>query len=317
MQIRVNEKRTDNIRNETVNGLNVTVLLSADNVNKSIPPTEYMGKSGFDPANVLINVRLMRKGKIYNMISSNLGVLGAYCSILKNHTLWKHGSVKEKKSNNSKEVVSRSLFIPFFGHHNIKGDDELTVTVNVSRDAFKDGINATESSVLVTANQSIGIETAIYSFHEAVIQQNMSNESFNLGDNVVRVGLMSFELDPLKQVYKNASLSSDRLDFTANEYELELRHLQQFPYNSSDVLLADKSTNGAPQPYPNSYIIHDKDEIDQAKITINMNSQNVDGSKNMVVWTKFETSAEILIKAQAMADKHANENISKLPAELT
>src|SRR5690606_38570864 len=122
---------------------------------------------------------------------------------------------------------------------------------------------STESTIQVEANHSIGLEYAIHRMEFYAIQANQQSETVNLGDNVTRVALMSFEKDYEKQVFKSASLSSDRLDWTANEQELINRHWDKFDYSLADVLIQDVVDTSHPLYFPNTFLIHDKDEIDK------------------------------------------------------
>lgn len=315
MQVRQTEKRIHKVVNETVNGINVVAHLIASANNTDIADTQYMTGTGFDPSNVTIDVQLKRDGKTYTLISTNLAVVAHYATITMGQNSWYKGKVNTPKGASVKQEVERSVFIPFFGHHNIKGSDEMIITVFCGRGTFNTGVSV-ESSLLVTANQSIGVETAIYKFHSQALQANMSDENVNLGDNVQRVALVSFEQDGTKPIFKTCSLTSDRLDYTISEAELALKHQQFFPYNYADVLMSRGWTESVMKYFPNTFLCHDKDEIDQAKLSVSLHSANVKSSQNMVCWTSFETSQEILRKATDLTIRHAEENASKVPEKL-
>jgi len=323
MQVRQSEKRIHKVVNETVNGLNIVAHLKASEKNKDILETQYMTGKGFDPSNVTLDVQLRRDGKTRTLVSTNLAVLAHYWTIPMGQSHWYKGKVNEKKAANRHQVLERAVFIPFFGHHNIKGSDELIVTVFCGRGTFNEdgdgsscGVSVSESSLLVVPNQSIGVEAAIYRFHSQAIQANMSDENVNLGDNVERVALVSFERDGTKPIFKSCSLSSDRLDWTISEAELTLKHNQLFPYNSAEVLMSRGWTEDVPKYFPNTFLCHDKDEIDQAKLSVSLWSDNVKSSRNLVCWTSFETSREMIAKAVEMQNRHNSENVDKVPDKL-
>jgi len=325
MQVRQSEKRIHKVVNETVNGLNIVAHLKASAVNQNILETQYMTGKGFDPSNVTLDVQLRRDGKTRTLISTNLAVVAHYWTITMGQSHWFRGKVNVPKGPDPEhgfQEVERAVFIPFFGHHNIKGSDELIVTVfcgrgtfNSSGDGGDSGVSL-ESSLLVTTNQSIGVEAAIYRFHSQAIQANMSDENVNLGDNVERVALVSFERDGTKPVFKSCSLTSDRLDWTISEAELALKHNQFFPYSSSEVLMSRGWTESVMKYFPNTFLCHDRDEIDQAKLSVSMHPDNVKSSKNLVCWTSFETSREMIAKAVEMQNRHNVENVDKVPDKL-
>ncbi|MGJ1351994.1 hypothetical protein ACR79P_06485 [Sphingobacterium spiritivorum] len=316
MQIRSGEKRTHKVVNETVNGLNVLVNLVSSVNNTQIPDTQYITSTAFDASNILIDVILKRNGKSFTMISTNLAILAHFSTLEKGANQFYKGHVTKPRGTNEKEQVVRSVFIPFYGHHNIKGSDELIVTATVGRDAFNTGVDKNESSVLVTTNQSIGYETGIFKFESYALQAHQSTETINLGDNVMKVGLLSFERDYLKPIFKSASLTSDRLDWTLSDTEIRLKHYTFFPANYVDGLIRESQDNKPLVYFPNSFLVHSNDEIDQGKISVNMEAPNIESSLNLVAWISYETSAEILQKATQMALKHAETNAEKIPEKV-
>lgn len=316
MQIRLAEKRTHKVVNETVNGINVIATLVGSVNNTAVMDTQYTTGQGFDASNVHIDVILKRNGKTFNMISTNLAILAHFATIEKGANQWYKGHVTKPRTANSKEEVVRSVFIPFWGHHNVKGSDELIITVNCGRDAFNAGVDKAECALLVTPNQSIGYETGIFKFESYALQANQSNEIVNLGDNVMKVAIMSFERDWQKPIYKTASLSSDRLDWTIGDAEIRLKHYGFFPDNYADGLIRESQDNKPLTYFPNTFIVHSDDEVDQAKLKVSMEAPNVSSSQNMIAWVSYETSAEIIQKATTMAVKHAEENAEKVPTTL-
>ncbi len=307
------EKRSYKVQNESLNGLNVVVNLVASANNVDIADTQYNTGTGFDAANVNIEVTLKRDGRITTLISSNLGILGHYFTITGGANSWYKGYATVKKGAAVKQEMIRSLFIPFMGTLNLRGTDELMINVSNGNDIFNTGVDRTLSSILVTHNQSIGYEKGIYKFHAHTLQANMSNESVNLGDNVQRVALISFEKAATKRIFKTASLSSDRLDFTKTNAELQLGHEQFFGYNFSDSLARVTQGEDIVKIFPSSLLVHDFHEIDQAKINVSLDSANVLASQNFICWTSFETSIAQLVKVAEMSKKHQAEYIEKTP----
>lgn len=313
MIIKQNETRHERIRNLTINGLNINVLLEATANNTAIPLTGYRSTSSFDPSNVNIEVSLQRNGIKHTLVNQNLAVIAAYQTILQGGSLWRKGVTLRNKGAAIKHLVSRGMFLYLGGHYNLRGDDEILVTATVNRGTFGTAVSTTESTIQIEANTSIGIEYAIHQMNFYAIQASQSSDSVNLGDNVTRVALMSFETDFEKPVFQSASLSSDRLDWTANEQELIVRHWDKYPYNLADVLIQDVPDTQHPLYYPNTFLVHDKDEIDRARIQFQMNPLNVYASENFIGWTTFITSQEMIGKALQMKDKHERQNVDKVP----
>lgn len=312
MIIKQNETRIEKIKSQTINGLNISVMLEATADNTAIPLTGYRNAATFDPSNISIEVTLKRNGVSYALVNQNLAVIAAYQTILKGGSLWRKGITLRKKAAAVKHLVTRGLFLYLGGHYNLTNEDEILVSCTVNRGTFGTAVSSTESTIQVEANHSIGLEYAIHRMEFYAIQANQQSETVNLGDNVTRVALMSFEKDFEKQVFKSASLSSDRLDWTANEQELINRHWDKFDYSLADVLIQDVVDTAHPLYFPNTFLIHDKDEIDKAKLQFQMNSLNVNASENFVGYTTFMTSQEMIQKALAMKQKHDVKNADKI-----
>lgn len=316
MQVKINETRTHKVENETINGINISALLESAAVNNDVPDTGYMTTVGFDPSNVNIEVTLLRKGSNYPLLNSNLALIAHYQTIKRNGFLWRKGVNLQAKSAGTTHMVTRPLFIDLGGHINVSGSDILSVTVTVNRGAFGTGIDASNSTLQIEVNQSIGVEHALYRFNTYAIQASQNSDLVNLGDNVTKIALVSFEKDWTKPIFRSASLSSDRLDWTSNEQELILRHFEKFGDLISDNLLSATATNANPLYYPHTRLLHEVEEIDRAKLQFTMTSPNVLASQNFVCWTSFETSMDILEKAAAMQNKHNQKNLDKVPLSI-
>jgi hypothetical protein len=316
MVISQGETRNEVIRNNTINGLNISVLLEATADNTALPLTGYRSTSSFDPSNVNIEVILKRDGKNYTLVNTNLAIIGHYMTILQGGSLWRKGITLVPKAAGTKHLATRPLFIYLGGHYNLSGQDEIYVSCTVNRGTFGTAVSTTNSKIQIEANPSIGVEKAIHQMHTYAIQANQQSDTVNLGDNVTRIALLSFETDFTKQVFKSCSLSSDRLDWTANEMELILRHWDKFPYDATDVLFQDVPDTSHPLYYPNTFLIHDQDEIDKARLQFQMNPTNVEASENFVVWTTFQTSEEIIMRAAQRQQKHSERNLNKIPLSI-
>lgn len=317
MQLKVNETRSHKVENETVNGLNISVLLESEAVNTDVPLTGYMTDGvGFDASQIDLEVVLKRDGKNIVLIAGNLANVAHYFTLERGGYLWRKGLNVQAKAAGATHIVNRMLFVDFCGHLNIKGSDELIVTATLNRAALGDGISSATSLIQIETNQSIGIEHGIYRFNSYAIQASQNSDVVNLGDNVTRMALISYETDYTKPIFRNVSLSSDRLDWTANEQELPLRHWKEFTDNVADHLLSATSTSAHPLFFPHSFLLHDVNELDRAKLSFTLNSPNVLASKNFVIWTSYETSHEILEKAMQLSAKHERKNIDKVPIAL-
>lgn len=316
MNLKVNDNKIDRITSQTINGLNITVFLESAAVNTSVPETGYMDLVGFDPSQINIQVDLKRNGSIMSLVNTNLALLAVDATAMKGGQLWFKGLPVQEKSASKTHIVKRSLFAYLHGHYNIVGDDELILNATVNRGAFGSGINANTATIQIEVNESIGVEYQINKLHIHSITAELNQDKVTLGDNVTDILLHSFEKDWKKGIFRQVSLSSDRLDFTANEQQLDLRHWEKFPFEVADVLFSNTAEGTHPLRFPNSFKIHQKDEIDKAMLSFTLNPANVLATQNYVFYWTFETSKEMISKAIEMKSKHDEKNISKVPLSI-
>lgn len=315
MIVEYQQTRTHKVQNETLNGINILAFLTHSSTNTAIAETDF-GTGDFDPSAINVDVKLKRNLQTFDICNTNLGVLAAYNTLIKNGALWRKGITNNQPSGVVKHTVSRMCFIYFGGHINVNGSDELLITVTITKSAFGSNIDASRSHLQVEVNQSIGVEVGIPRFNNYAIQAGQSEDNVNIGDNCLRLAMISFEKDPSNTIFTSASLSSDRLDWTKNEDELTLQHFDNFPYNSADKLINDLANNIHPLYYPHSRLVHDKDEIDRAKIKFTMQSANINASKNYICYTTYVTSHDILQRAMKMKAKHNQKDADKVPLSL-
>jgi hypothetical protein len=310
MIVKINSTDRITARSETINGIRVLALLEAVAANTALPVTAYNTQVDFDPAQIKIEVILMRKNVPHTVFSDNLAVLANWATKQKNAALWLRGIALQEPAANVVAIESRSVFIPFAGHINVGADDELSCNVTVNRGAFSGSLNAQACTLQVEFNNSIGIEWSLPKFQSYPIQAQRNQDTLTLGDNVMDIMLMSFSTDSKKPVFTAATLGSDRLDWQKNEQELILEHFAHHAESTYDGILPANSKN--PFFYPQSRIIQCGKEIDRAKVQITMNSVNVLQNENFVCYSSFVQTEEQVNKALAMQNKHQNADLQKI-----
>jgi hypothetical protein len=316
MNLKVNDNKIERITSQTINGLNVNVLLESKNVNTSVPETGYMDLVGFDPSQINVQVDLKRNGSISNLVNTNLALLAVEATAMKGAHLWFKGLPVQEKSATKTHIVKRSVFVYLHGHYNIRGEDELIINVTVNRGAFGSGIDANTATIQIEGNESIGVEVQLNKLHIHSITAELNQDKVTLGDNVTDILLHSFEKDWKKGIFRQVSLMSERFDFTANEQQLDLRHWEKYPFEMADILFANTAEGAHPLRFPNSFKIHQKDEIDKASLSFTLNPANVLATQNYVFYWTFETSKEILTKAVETKMKHDEYNSNKIPLSI-
>lgn len=316
MNLRVNDNKIEKVIGQTVNGLNIAVLLEGKTANTTVADTGYQTTTGFDPSQINLQVDLKRNGKMFNIVNNNLALLAVEATIMQGGHLWFKGLPVQAPAAGKTHIVKRSLFLYFKGHINISGDDELIVNCTVNRGSFGSDINENTATLQIEPNQSIGIEYQLNKLNIHSITAELNQDRVSLGDNVTDIVLHSFESDWNKPVFRQVSLGSDRLDWTFNDQQLPIRHFSLFPHEVTDILLSQTAVGAHPLRFPNSFKVHQKDEVDKATLQFTMNSANVQPTRNFVFYWTFETSREMIAKAAEMKDKHDVKNIDKVPLSI-
>jgi len=321
MLAKLNEGRNSTISKRTIDGFLVCVNLLAAAANTVLAATLYGTGTGFDASQVNFKVILRRSGKEYVIMHDNLGILGAFNSILNGAKNWFLGTDIIRPASGVKHNSIRTLFISLGGHLNLSVGDEIYYEVNVGRNAFGSAIDTTASYIQINPHYSIGKEVGIFLTKSNVIQASATRESVNLGNNVTRIAFLNMEDTGVSnQIIQNLNFSSDRIDGSYNFGELIALNDLWFR-NSQWLKYFDYSSGGSDvdsyQPaYPQSFVFHNEEAVDNAAVDITFDPTKVSAQKNYLVYQSFLSSKEIIAKAAAMSEKHAVENLSKLPVTL-
>lgn len=321
MIIKQDETRNQSITNANINGFYLTVMLTALTNNTLIKKTQYGTGLDFDASKVMINATLKRDGKTFPLFNTNLGLLGWFNSHLSGGKNWLLGTDFIRPTANTKHKNIRTLFIDLGTVMNLKGTDEVFIECYVGRETFQSTtIDDSNSYIDIKSANAIGKEVGIYQLVAETIQAGTTTDSWNLGDNVTKIGICNFEdSDETQQIIQNVRISSDRYDESLTLADLVTRNMRIFgkqPYNKGYDRTTGTVTDSYTPALPQSFIVLNDEEIDGARMDISFDGSKVNSSKNFVLWQKFDTSLEIIQRGQAMEAKHTAENLNKLPVTL-
>lgn len=312
MTVKYLSSETERLQDQTVSGLDIcfTLIAKTDTGFDAGSKNDYLSDTPkfLDPSNIHIKVTLKRGGKDNLLISENLALLGKFATITQGRDLWEDG-VKL----GTREML-HSVYIPFSGNTNwdnclnLKNGDILETYVNVVKGAYGAELDANACICEVRSSPAIGIETMTPYITSYSVRANQQSDLIQAGNNVSRIALISMSNDNtnIPNAFTDVSITSDRLDKSFNSNQLILEHSK---------FIEDRSKSHADQV--DSYLLHENVEIDSCKIGLKMNPVHIRENTVYVVYSHFETSLEILQKAQAMAEKHESKDIAKLPVTLT
>ena len=259
-------------------------------------------------ANVLleyINVKavLRRGGKEYVLFNENLQLLAQESMFFQGYD---HALQKTAISISATQKML-PLMVDLGSPVNLKGMDELTMEVTSKTGWYAD-FDASQSSLEVEDREAIGIEAYIPFIKTFSISATHSRVKESLGDNVTSITLLNTEPARTNSdadcVFQGMIITSDKYSASDNRGRLLSRRASQFT-NSSDAILRKESFRYIPNL-----------ELHDVEITLELNGGNVAATKNYIVYRSYVVTQEGLSRAQSLANKHANENQSKLNDQL-
>lgn len=314
MIVKLGENKSQIVSNETVDGVTVDIYMYAAAAN-----TAFIS-SAFVPSEVQVKVELKRKKGNMAIVTDNLQLLGAFSAQNYGNKDWFVGNVLTAAASGVKEDKLYSLYIPFGGPINLKGEDQLVISFIVGRGVWSAAVDSSISYVDFNYNTCIGYEVATPQIRSQVVQANINNEKYSLGDRVTKIMFLNFDktaISNAQQVVSSLSLVSDKLNQTMNFYQLWNKNKNYF---TGPQIWLDTAQTGAllTAAQPQSFVIFAspdtvKNNLSNTQINVSYNSSNVNASQNYIAWITFYQDTEILQKAIDTAAKHATENLQAVP----
>lgn len=300
MNTRNREIQTEQVRNQTVNGLFVAAYLIGGN-----NPTS----ANVNFENVNVKIVLNRNGMQDIILQDDLKTLGTASTL---------DSLSQYAFDGTGKTVGSGLgslvqyWIPFGGHINLKGDDYLFVEVNSQKDVYSDDI-ANSSYLFTKLTKSVGYETHTPFVHSRAVQAAETSRKFDLGDFVTRVAIINYDKTAFTDnVIDNVTVTSDR--YNDNLTYAELVHLKISKYQKQ--LLPVAADLAANMVQDQSFLLFDfHQQFNGLELDVKFNSNRVAQGQNKVVWWTMKPTPQQLQKAATMADKHANEASAKITSE--
>lgn len=324
MILKVNETRQEVYSSGTYDGIFVNVLVCANTVN--VP----LVSSDFNPSLVSTKCTLKREGRSIDIISSNLLLNGVFSTLQSKYHEFINGYDKVYASSSVKAVKLRTLFIPFTGSIRINKGDELIVELSCPNSgAFSSNVDTNLSSIQFYVNPSIGYELFVPQIKHEVVTSSTPEQSFNLGNNITRIGFINLDKNTLVDEVIN------QLSLTSDYYDLNLNFNQLLALNSQNYGVMPNSRYGSVLPIsatdltgralrgldynPQSMIIFDgvskASELQGSRLSLNFNSANVGTSQNYISYITYQTTKQVVADAIVREQKHMKEKINDTPSK--
>lgn len=322
-QVKTGSDKPLKIQSTTIDGIQFSVNLFANAVNVPTISTD------FSPEKISIRAVLKRAGMSdVVMINTNMQILAHVATMQRNRDKWLNGFDIISAAAATKAVKMKAFKYTFGSPLNLKGEDLLTVTVTVpDSGAYSSAIDTNTSYVEFKEVAAIGYETGVAVLETEAIEAATTSASFALGEDVNDIYILNFDKNSLENpVLNSVSLSSAFYDRSFSYRDLICNHYNLLPENIDErrgttIPMAAGGTAGQVfpwlTPYPQSFWLHKgmrHESIVHAKIELSMNSDNVNPSKNYVVYKKIITNIGTIVKAHEMAEKHKDEALQRISA---
>lgn len=319
MIARIGESRQDRYTSGTYDGIFVNTYMVAKALNTQL------GVSDFSPSQVNVKILLRRNQQVHTIAQDNLLLLATYWNLHNDYHEFLNGLDKKLGSATEYAVKLRMAKIPFGGPIRVDSGDELLIEVTPAQGStFTGNVNVEQSYVEFYATPCIGYEEYLPITTSEVVQANTSKQSFNPGDNVLRLATLNFDKNDLTQeVISNFNLASDKLDLSFSFNQLLAHGINRFSYStpsrygtSLPIPAVGMTVVRGLDYLPQSVLIHAVPqsgcELDQVRVDISYNSMYVSSSQNYVMYTRFLQSARQVVEASKREQKHKQENLQKI-----
>lgn len=303
MIVKHQEIRNEQLKNQTVNGISVKAFL--------IGQQNTFGSSQIDFSQALLKVILLRKGIPHVICQDNLLVLGLASTI-------DTASQSAFAAKNSRDVILQnsnaymvSFIVPFGGHLNLSGDDELIIECQNMPTLFAQQSMQQASYLEIKAVKSVGYEKFVPKIQSLVIQKNELSEQYPLGSNLIRLVLVNIDMQDFNsQVVDDLIFSSDRLNESYTFADLVTNKLARYGKALVNPAITDEA---AEFEQDQSFVLSDfHQHFDDVNLQIKFNSPNVNQSKNFLVAWTYSTDWTILQKAADSQAKHQQQAAAKV-----
>jgi len=302
MIIRNRETQTENVRNQTVNGLSVKGFL----ITSSGTPTS----ANIDFEQCVVKIVLNRNGTQDIILQDDLKKLGLASNV---DMLAQYAFSTTPITVGSDLGALICFSIPFGGHINLKNDDYLFVEVTNLKDLFTSNAQST-SYIETKLIKSVGYEEFIPQISSKVIQANESTRKYDLGDNVKRAVILNYDkTDFTDNVVQNITISSDRYNENLTFPDLVLSKINRF--GKQLLPSASNSDISTGLQEDQSFVLMDfHQHFNGVELDIKFSPAQVVQGNNVIVYWTYRTDAGILQKAQNLQAKHVQKAIDAIPA---
>jgi hypothetical protein len=299
------QTRDIKITNAALVALNFIMFLTGATANTAIvqpgiDPDKVHIKAVLDSPRLGISKLTILEGRLYQYALESNFHDASWTKTFASASGFDHDTLLAEASG-VKEIAVHGYKIHLHEGLVLKGDDVLTVTIRVENDACAATVDSAVSYVGFSFDQGIINPTGIPVIEQNLIDVNQPKVEMTLGDDIVQLTYLNTDKTGIltaNQPLDNARLESDKLSFDKTIEELIVDRYEQFPVGSQSNDRA-MSMCLVPMRSPGN-------ELDDARLVLNLDVANVSSSKNWVVVRKTLVGHTTLKDASLRAERHFN-----------
>jgi hypothetical protein len=205
----------------------------------------------------------------------------------------------------------------FGGCLNLVGDDEFIISWQLNSGFFNPAVNidTAQSYISLDETETDEIEYITPITYTQVIEANQTNPTYSLGDNVLNIILANYDKPSFltsEKVVNSLKLTSDKLSKDDSYNEIVTKAISYYP------TIAEAGNR-----YQNWIVYQGVEELDNVQLNLNLQTANVNASKNFVLVRRFITSSWLVTRAtmieanrNAKAEKKGSYNSSLVERDL-
>jgi hypothetical protein len=292
LQINKGEKKRFDIVGQSIKAISFDSYMIANAVNKA--------PSGAKLSSVDVTAILHQGGRETTLFSGSLLPLHMESNFTNNSfgTSYSYTDLVLKTASVKGERIYAAS-VNLGGVINLSGSDKISVEVRTHSDVFSPGDSDEGASYMnVSAVEGIGLQYVTPTIKTVTIGSGEGNFRHTIGDNCTGLTLVHTGGDSTTTpIYKSVRIYSDRYDLNDDYYNLVANRTRQMP--------------GLSQDRGNTFCILAQ-EVDKARIELDLESDNVEASENYVVYRQYETGRKLVSRASAKKQKHTRKAIAKV-----
>ena len=303
MIFEVGQERTLSLKSGSFSGLSFVHHLQGAAVNvpiNSYPSVDYSGVSisidlyQDDRKETIYSGKMLQLLMAQHLMRNTFSDVQPFSSDHKNHVLTESSLAR-------KELSTCGINFDFGTVINLKGSDKIEVSIDMDFDTYQAEVDSSTSYLDVEGISGVGVQDIIPKFTAKPITDIDDNPVFELGNNVLEVGLINIDKsDNLasSQVCERVTFSSDRLNYR--------KPIEQMIIDRAMNFSTRQESEDRFQSYPLASFSERATDYDKVKVELDLNIDKVNPSQNYLVWQSYISSPEIQNRSVYMSKNHAS-----------